>query len=98
MLGTEDGRLSLNSPLYLRTVLIACNVKQMSKDIQPSFSAEDIAKIKKFSKTRSKVRCPSFRDWRVEWNWTGCVQAWPSLYWITRKVEVFSSEVFGASF
>ncbi|XP_068850326.1 DNA replication licensing factor MCM3 isoform X3 [Capricornis sumatraensis] len=37
-----------------RTVLIACNVKQMSKDVQPSFSAEDIAKIKKFSKTRSK--------------------------------------------
>ncbi|XP_004424084.1 PREDICTED: DNA replication licensing factor MCM3 isoform X2 [Ceratotherium simum simum] len=37
-----------------RTVLIACNVKQMSKDMQPSFSAEDIAKIKKFSKTRSK--------------------------------------------
>ncbi|XP_023068769.2 DNA replication licensing factor MCM3 isoform X8 [Piliocolobus tephrosceles] len=37
-----------------RTVLIACNVKQMSKDAQPSFSAEDIAKIKKFSKTRSK--------------------------------------------
>lgn len=37
-----------------RTVLIACNVKQMSKDIQPAFSADDIAKIKKFSKTRSK--------------------------------------------
>uniref|UniRef100_A0A5F4WF52 DNA replication licensing factor MCM3 n=1 Tax=Callithrix jacchus TaxID=9483 RepID=A0A5F4WF52_CALJA len=37
-----------------RTVLIACNVEQMSKDAQPSFSAEDIAKIKKFSKTRSK--------------------------------------------
>uniref|UniRef100_A0A8C6DMI9 DNA replication licensing factor MCM3 n=1 Tax=Moschus moschiferus TaxID=68415 RepID=A0A8C6DMI9_MOSMO len=37
-----------------RTVLIACNVKQMNKDVQPSFSAEDIAKIKKFSKTRSK--------------------------------------------
>ncbi|KAM9075184.1 DNA replication licensing factor MCM3 [Megaptera novaeangliae] len=37
-----------------RTVVIACNVKQMSKDVQPSFSAEDIAKIKKFSKTRSK--------------------------------------------
>ncbi|KAM5256721.1 DNA replication licensing factor MCM3 isoform 3-T3 [Ctenodactylus gundi] len=37
-----------------RTVLIACNVKQMSKDLQPSFSAEDIAKIKKFSKTHSK--------------------------------------------
>ncbi|XP_055427212.1 DNA replication licensing factor MCM3 isoform X2 [Bubalus kerabau] len=37
-----------------RTVLIACNVKQMSKDVQPAFSAEDIAKIKKFSKTRSK--------------------------------------------
>lgn len=26
----------------------------MSKDIQPAFSADDIAKIKKFSKTRSK--------------------------------------------
>ncbi|XP_029799037.1 DNA replication licensing factor MCM3 [Suricata suricatta] len=38
-----------------RTILIACNVKQMSKDVQPSFSAEDIAKIKKFSKTRSKT-------------------------------------------
>uniref|UniRef100_A0A673U6D5 DNA replication licensing factor MCM3 n=1 Tax=Suricata suricatta TaxID=37032 RepID=A0A673U6D5_SURSU len=38
-----------------RTILIACNVKQMSKDVQPSFSAEDIAKIKKFSKTRSKL-------------------------------------------
>nr|XP_044632781.1 DNA replication licensing factor MCM3 isoform X2 [Equus asinus] len=37
-----------------RTVLLACNVKHLSKDIQPSFSAEDIAKIKKFSKTRSK--------------------------------------------
>ncbi|KAM7318714.1 hypothetical protein ACRRTK_021826 [Alexandromys fortis] len=37
-----------------RTVLIACNVKQMSKDVQPAFSAEDIAKIKKFSKARSK--------------------------------------------
>jgi hypothetical protein len=43
------------SPLCPRTVLIACNVKQMSKDTQPSFSAEDIAKIKKFSKARSKV-------------------------------------------
>lgn len=27
----------------------------MSKDVQPAFSADDIAKIKKFSKTRSKV-------------------------------------------
>lgn len=55
----ENSGLSFNSPLCLRTVLIACNVKQMSKDIQPSFSAEDIAKIKKFSKTRSKVWCSS---------------------------------------
>lgn len=55
----ETSGLSLNSPLCLRTILIACNVKQMSKDIQPSFSAEDIAKIKKFSKTRSKVWCLS---------------------------------------
>ncbi|XP_038628230.1 DNA replication licensing factor MCM3 [Tachyglossus aculeatus] len=37
-----------------RTILIACNVKQMTKDVQPSFSADDVAKIKKFSKTHSK--------------------------------------------
>uniref|UniRef100_A0A6I8PPR7 DNA replication licensing factor MCM3 n=1 Tax=Ornithorhynchus anatinus TaxID=9258 RepID=A0A6I8PPR7_ORNAN len=37
-----------------RTVLVACNVKQMTKDVQPSFSADDVAKIKKFSKTHSK--------------------------------------------
>ncbi|ELV09925.1 DNA replication licensing factor MCM3 [Tupaia chinensis] len=48
--GKKGGYTSGN----FRTVLIACNVKQMSKDVQPSFSAEDIAKIKKFSKTRSK--------------------------------------------
>ncbi|XP_043855599.1 DNA replication licensing factor MCM3 isoform X1 [Dromiciops gliroides] len=37
-----------------RTILIACHVKMMSKEVQPMFSAEDVAKIKKFSKSRSK--------------------------------------------
>lgn len=33
--------------------MIACNVKQMSKEVSPVFSAGDIAKIRNF--TRSKV-------------------------------------------
>ncbi|XP_078413628.1 zygotic DNA replication licensing factor mcm3-like [Cetorhinus maximus] len=37
-----------------RTILIACNVKMMSKEVSPMFSADDVAKIKKFSKSRSK--------------------------------------------
>lgn len=36
-----------------RTIMIACNVKQMSKEVSPLFSADDIAKIRKFSQTRS---------------------------------------------
>lgn len=76
------------SSLCPRTVLIACNVKQMSKDAQPSFSAEDIAKIKKFSKTRSKV-----------WASLGALRQGKTLFWVVfgpghllvrRKVMVFS--------
>ncbi|XP_063298107.1 DNA replication licensing factor MCM3 isoform X2 [Pelobates fuscus] len=37
-----------------RTILIACNVIQVSKEVSPVFSADDLAKIKKFSKTHSK--------------------------------------------
>ncbi|XP_072120809.1 DNA replication licensing factor MCM3 [Mobula birostris] len=37
-----------------RTILIACHVKMMSKEVSPMFSADDVAKIKKFSKSRSK--------------------------------------------
>ncbi|NWI76580.1 MCM3 factor, partial [Dryoscopus gambensis] len=37
-----------------RTILIACHVKQMSKDVRPLYSASDVAKIKRFSKSRSK--------------------------------------------
>ncbi|KAM5164716.1 DNA replication licensing factor MCM3 [Mantella aurantiaca] len=37
-----------------RTIMIACNVVQMSKEVSPVFSADDLAKIKKFSKTHSK--------------------------------------------
>ncbi|XP_055005599.1 DNA replication licensing factor MCM3 [Boleophthalmus pectinirostris] len=36
-----------------RTIMIACHVKQMSKEVSPSFSADDVAKIRKFSQTRS---------------------------------------------
>lgn len=36
-----------------RTVMIACNVKQMSKEVSPHFSAGDVAKIRNFSQSRS---------------------------------------------
>lgn len=35
---------------------MANHVKLMSKEIVPTFSADDVAKIKKFCKTHSKVR------------------------------------------
>lgn len=35
-----------------RTIMIACNIKQMCKEVSPTFSAGDIAKIRNF--TRSK--------------------------------------------
>ncbi|KAK1795543.1 hypothetical protein P4O66_001041 [Electrophorus voltai] len=37
-----------------RTILLANNVKLMSKEIVPTFSADDVAKIKKFCKSHSK--------------------------------------------
>ncbi|XP_041661805.1 DNA replication licensing factor MCM3 [Cheilinus undulatus] len=37
-----------------RTIMIACHVKQMSKEVSPQFSADDVAKIRNFSRTRSK--------------------------------------------
>ncbi|XP_039981724.1 DNA replication licensing factor MCM3 [Xiphias gladius] len=36
-----------------RTIMIACHVKQMSKEVSPYFSADDVAKIRNFSQTRS---------------------------------------------
>ncbi|XP_028295892.1 DNA replication licensing factor MCM3-like [Gouania willdenowi] len=36
-----------------RTIMIACNVKQMSKEVSPNFSADDVAKIRNFSRSRS---------------------------------------------
>lgn len=36
--------------------MIACQVKQMSKEVTPYFSADDVVKIKNFSKSRTKVR------------------------------------------
>lgn len=35
--------------------MIACTVKQMSKEVSPNLSADDIAKIRSFSSGRSKV-------------------------------------------
>ncbi|KAJ8383580.1 hypothetical protein AAFF_G00219600 [Aldrovandia affinis] len=37
-----------------RTVMLANNIKPMSKEIAPSFSADDVGKIKKFCKTHAK--------------------------------------------
>lgn len=37
-----------------RTIMVACQVRQMSKEVAPSFSPSDIAKIRKFSKSNSK--------------------------------------------
>uniref|UniRef100_A0A8C9QQE8 DNA replication licensing factor MCM3 n=1 Tax=Scleropages formosus TaxID=113540 RepID=A0A8C9QQE8_SCLFO len=37
-----------------RTIMIACHVKQMSKEVSPTFSADDVAKIKRFSQSHSK--------------------------------------------
>ncbi|CAK6963149.1 DNA replication licensing factor MCM3 [Scomber scombrus] len=36
-----------------RTIMIACHVKQMSKEVSAVFSADDVAKIRKFSESRS---------------------------------------------
>lgn len=35
--------------------MIACHIKQMSKEVSPCFTADDVAKIRNFSRTRSKV-------------------------------------------
>ncbi|XP_051952056.1 zygotic DNA replication licensing factor mcm3-like [Xyrauchen texanus] len=37
-----------------RTIMIACHVKQMSKEVSPFFSADDVAKIKNFCRSRCK--------------------------------------------
>uniref|UniRef100_A0A4W3HAC9 DNA replication licensing factor MCM3 n=1 Tax=Callorhinchus milii TaxID=7868 RepID=A0A4W3HAC9_CALMI len=37
-----------------RTIVLGCNVKLLSKEVAPMFSADDVAQIKKFSKSRSK--------------------------------------------
>ncbi|XP_051954877.1 zygotic DNA replication licensing factor mcm3-like [Xyrauchen texanus] len=37
-----------------RTIMIACHVKQMSKEVSPFFSADDVVKIKSFCRSHSK--------------------------------------------
>lgn len=39
-----------------RTIMLPNNIKLMSKEIAPIFSTDDVAKIKKFCKTQTKVR------------------------------------------
>ena len=46
---------SLEAFSYFRTILIANNIQLLSKEVSPMFSAEDIAKIKKFSKQKSST-------------------------------------------
>ena len=41
--------------LPFRTVLIANYIKTLSKEISPTFSSSDLAKIKKFSRSKSIV-------------------------------------------
>lgn len=38
-----------------RTILIANNIQQLSKEVQPHFTADDISKIRNFSKQKSDV-------------------------------------------
>ncbi|XP_041715999.1 DNA replication licensing factor MCM3 [Coregonus clupeaformis] len=38
-----------------RTIMIACQVKQLSKEVSPYFSADDVSKIKLFSKSKLDV-------------------------------------------
>jgi len=42
------------TPGTFRTILIANNIKVMSKEVQPNFSPEDLTKIKKFSRSKSE--------------------------------------------
>jgi len=42
------------TPGTFRTILLANNIKVMSKEIQPNFSPEDLTKIKKFSRNKSE--------------------------------------------
>ncbi len=36
-----------------RTILIANNIRQLSKEVTPNFTASDVAKIKKFSNQKA---------------------------------------------
>ncbi|KAK1796374.1 hypothetical protein P4O66_008903 [Electrophorus voltai] len=38
-----------------RTIMVGCHLKQLSKEVTPFFSADDVVKIKNFSKSRTKV-------------------------------------------
>lgn len=37
------------------TMMLANNIKVMSKELAPTFSADDVAKIKKFCRAQTKI-------------------------------------------
>ena len=45
-------RYCIRMLFVIRTILIANNVRQMSKEQAPTFTAEDIAKIRKFGRSK----------------------------------------------
>lgn len=67
-----------------RTILIANNIRQLNKDESPTFTGDDIAKIRKFSKT-NKVRARDvmrkFLVWRNDssfcvFSFRTCLRFW----------------------
>ena len=47
---------------FYRTILIANNIKVMTKEITPNFSADDLMKIKKFARSKDQV---CFTSWMI---------------------------------
>ena len=45
-------KVSVAALCFVRTILIANNVQVMSKEVAPTFSANDVSKIKKFSRQK----------------------------------------------
>lgn len=61
--------------------MIACNIKQMCKEVSPTFSAGDIAKIRNF--TRSKV---SFHTYAHTPVWVKTFLTSDNLHWSSGRV------------
>ena len=75
-----------------RTTLLVNNVKLMSKEIVPTFSADDVHKIKKFCKAHPKV---GLRDASVPCPCGRCV-SWGG-YCLGKPIKIVATEVGGIS-